>query len=176
MGKVELNGLQKLAVAEALMKSLKPLVDTKGGKAGAENLRTQADDKLRELYSETGADRLKIKINDVEVGSLSLAFKKAVTTQKLDCVDMPEFIEWLRTSDEGIDTLNAALVDYKTLTAVLAAAQNIGFLPNGCEVKTHDVPEHINGSRLMVKPEKVAEALADGLPQAVTGLIAGDVE
>ncbi|HIR90661.1 MAG TPA: hypothetical protein IAC01_02615 [Candidatus Limicola stercorigallinarum] len=169
-------GIQKLALAEAIIKALKPLTDTRGGKGGVDNLRTRADDELRRIYAESGADRRQIDINGVKVGTLSLAFTKPVDRTEIGVLDMDELIGWLRDTDEGRDTLAEVLTGYKTLRAVLDTAQAFGFMPDGCSaVEVHD-PAHIKGTTLRVDTQKVAEALAGQLPVAVAGLISGEVE
>lgn len=176
MANVDLTAIQKLAVADALMKSLKPLTDTRGGKDGAPNLRTDADDKLREMYAESGVDRMRISIGDIEVGTLSMVFTKPVDEQVYQVEDAESFTAWLRSTDEGFDTLTTALTDYKTCDSLARVAQNYGFIPDGVRVAHKQEPAHVKGTLLKVTPAKVAAALADGLPQAVTGLIAGGVE
>lgn len=176
MANVDLTAIQKLAVADALMKSLKPLTDTRGGKGGAPNLRTDADDKLREMYAESGVDRMRISIGDTEVGTLSMVFTKPVDEDVYQIVDTEKFAWWLIETDEGHDTLYNALTDYKTTELFARISQNYGFMPDGVVVAHKQEPAHVKGTLLKVTPAKVAAALADGLPQAVTGLIAGGVE
>lgn len=176
MANEKIADIQKLALAEAIIKALKPLTDTRGGKGGADNLRTRADDELRRMYAESGADRRQIDINGVKVGTLSLAFTKPVDRTEIGVLDVNELIAWLRDTDEGRDTLAEVLTVYKNLRAVLDTAHAFGFMPDGCSaVEVHD-PAHIKGTTLRVDTQKVAEALAGQLSGAVAGLISGEVE
>lgn len=170
---MELNGIQKLAIAEAIIKQLKQYTDTRGGKNGAENLRTAADDELKRMFAESGVDRVRISLNDMEVGSFSLAFTKPVNDKALRVVETGKLVEWLRTTDEGLDVLNGIANDYKAQGAILAAAKEYGFMPDGCELADVVEPKRIKGTTLRVDGKKVGEALKDGLPQAIAGLIGG---
>ena len=127
---MELNGIQKLAIAEAIIKQLKQYTDTRGGKNGAENLRTMADDELKKMFAESGVDRIRISLNDEEVGSFSLSFTKPVKEQMLKVVETGKLVDVVE-------------------------------------------PKRIKGTTLRVDGKKVGEALKDGLPQAIAGLIGG---
>ena len=68
---MELNDLQRLAVAEAMGKAIKDVTNPRGGAHGTPTLRTECDDALRQMYEAEGVDRKRIVINGTEVGTLS---------------------------------------------------------------------------------------------------------
>lgn len=172
----DMTNLEKLALAEAIMKALKPLTDRRGGKGGADNLRTMADDELLEMYAQSGADRKQITIGDVKVGTLSISFTKPEHKLEIDVQDTQKLVEWLRTTDEGKDTLEKMLVNLTIIKAVAEAAKSYGFLPDGCAMVEVDSPSRIKGTTLRVDTQKVAEALGNRLSGAVAGLIEGGAE
>ena len=73
---MELNDLQRLAVAEAMGKAIKEMTNPRGGEHGAPTLRTEADDALRADFEASGTDRRRISINGQEVGTLSARLSK----------------------------------------------------------------------------------------------------
>lgn len=170
MAATELTRIQKAAVAEAMAKSLKKLTSTNGG-----GLRSEADRELLEAYRENGVDRQRVSINGVEVATLSIAFSKEYEEHVLSLDDIDAFETWLLTKDEGHDTLHSVILN-QGATPLLDTARAYGFLPDGCHVDVIQHEKQPKGTRFLVKPEKVAEALKDGLPGVVSGLIAGETE
>lgn len=173
---MELSNLSKLALAESVVKACKAMTDPKGGANGAPNLRTHADDSLRYAFEEQGVDRQRIMVGDVEVGTLSARLSKPVEGVAPEIADDAAFVAWLRESDGGKDALMRLVTGYRTRQAVLDAATADGELPNGCRMVERREPARWLGTTLRVKPEKVAQALAGELPQAVAGLLGGEVE
>lgn len=177
----ELSNLAKLALAESVVKACKSMTDPKGGAHGAPNLRTDADDALRNAYEYEGVDRKRIVIDGVEVGTLSARLSKPVEGVAPEIDDDAAFVAWLRESDGGADALMRLVTGYRTRQAVLDAATADGELPDGelpdgCRMVERREPARWLGTTLRVKPEKVAQALAGELPQAVAGLLGGEVE
>lgn len=171
---MELNNLQKLAVAQALLKVVKEQTDPHGGKRGESNLRTEADDDLRAMYESTGVDRVRISIGGEAVGTMSARLSKPVERVEPEVFDSAAFVKWLRTSDGGLDTLHRLVAGMPD--KVLAAATADGELPDGCRMVARSEPAKWTGTMLRVDAAKVASALAGELPQAVAGLLAGEVE
>lgn len=169
----EITQLQKLAVAEALIKACKAMTNPHGGAHGAPNLRTDADDALRADYEREGIDRKRISVNGKEVGTLSARIGKPVDETVPEIYDMKQFVEWLRTSDGGLDALwrMASTIPGE----VLKAATADGELPDGCRMARRVEPAKWLGTTLRVSPQKVAEAMGGELPEAVAGLIAEEV-
>lgn len=164
---MKLNDIQRLAVAAALEKQVKKMTDTRA----VDSLRTRADDDLRAMFDETGVDRVRIRIGEYDVATLTLSFTKPVQGKEMRVDDTLALAEWLHGTDEGIDVLSGILTDVKVQNAVTTAAMGYGFLPDGCRIVDVDEPARIKGTTLRVQPEKVAKALAGELPQAVAGLL-----
>lgn len=164
---MELNDIQRLAVAAALEKQVKKMTDTRA----VDSLRTRADDDLRAMFEETGVDRVRIIINGKEVGTLSLSFTKPKSGVEMRVESASKLAEWVCSTDEGRDALMMAIGDVRVQDALVKAAKEYGFLPDGCRMVEVDEPAHIKGTALRVKPEKVADALAGELPQSVAGLL-----
>lgn len=61
------NPIQKAAILTSLQKAIKPESD---------QARHDANEALRELYEQTGTDRVRVKLGDVEIGTFSLTFEK----------------------------------------------------------------------------------------------------
>lgn len=168
---IELDKRQKLAVAAALEKQIKKALDTRS----ADSIRASVDDELREMFEETGVDRIRIRIGDYDVATMTLSFTKPVQGVEMRVDDVSALTEWLRTTDEGMDVLKLLLVtDVKFQQAVTKEAMGFGFLPDGCRMVEVDEPAHVKGTVLRVQPDKVAKALAGELPQTVAGLLGGD--
>lgn len=171
----ELSALAKLALAESVVKACRAATDPRGGAHGAPNLRTDADDALRDAYERDGVDRKRIAIGGVEVGTLSARLSKPESGMRVVVDDEKAFVRWIMASDGGEDTIWRLIHDPKTRDAVIAAATADGELPDGCRMVERSEPARWLGTTLRVKPEKVAQALAGELPQAVAGLLGGEV-
>lgn len=167
---MELNEMQRLAVAAALEKQVRKVTDARA----VDSLRAKADDGLRAMYEATGCDRVRIKIGGEEVGTLSLSLSKPRSGVEMRVDDARKLTEWLRSTDEGIDVLSLIALDRSVQGAIVKAATDYGFLPDGCRMVEVDEPARVKGTVLRVQPEKVARALAGELPQAVAGLLGGE--
>ena len=170
---MELNDLQRLAVAEAMGKAIKDVTNPRGGAHGAPTLRTECDDALRQMYETEGVDRKRIVINGTEVGTLSARLSKPESGTRVVMDNDYDFVDWLRHSDGGFDTLLRLVHDHKTRDAIIAAATADGELPDGCRVEGYDKPSTWLGTTLRVDPKKVGAALGAELPSAVVGLLGG---
>ena len=170
---MELNDLQRLAVAEAMSKAIKDVTNPRGGAHGAPTLRTECDDALRQMYETEGVDRKRIVINGVEVGTLSARFSKPESGTRVVMDKDYDLVDWLRHSDGGFDALLRLVHDGKTRDAIIAAATADGELPDGCRVESYDKPAAWLGTTLRVSVPKVGAALGAELPSAVIGLLGG---
>ena len=170
---MELNDLQRLAVAEAMGKAIKDVTNPRGGAHGAPTLRTECDDALRQMYETEGVDRKRIVINGTEVGTLSARFSKPESGTRVVMDNDSDFVDWLRHSDGGFDALLRLVHDHKTRDAIIAAATADGELPDGCRVESYDKPAAWLGTSLRVSVPKVGAALGGELPSAVMGLLGG---
>lgn len=170
---MELNDLQRLAVAEAMGKAIKDVTNPRGGAHGAPTLRTECDDALRADFEASGTDRRRIVINGTEVGTLSARLSKPESGTRVSMSDTGEFVRWLRESDGGYDALWRLVTASKTNQVVLDAATADGELPDGCRVEDYEKPSAWLGTTLRVDPKKVGAALGGELPSAVIGLLGG---
>ena len=168
---MELTDLQRLAVAEAMGKAIKDMTNPRGGAHGAPTLRTECDDALRADFEASGTDRRRISINGQEVGTLSARLSKPESGTRVVVDKDFDFVDWLRHSDGGFDTLLRLVRDPKTRDAIIAAATADGELPDGCRVEGYEKPASWLGTSLRVDPKKVGEALGAELPSAVVGLL-----
>lgn len=167
---IDKEDLAQLALASALHKKLGELLDTRGaGRHHAPNLRTEANDSLRELYETTGADRINLEVNGSKVGTFSLSFTKPVDGVEPQIQDSVRLVEWLRTSDGGLDALRRLV--YGEPAMVLKAATADGELPDGCAMVHRSEPARIKGQTLRVDAEAVARAYDTAFPSAVYGLL-----
>lgn len=171
---MELTELQGLAVWKAVADAAEKRLTTRP-KGGA-NLRTEVDDSLIALYEQTGADRSRIEMNGREVGTLSISFTKPKQGVEMRMADTRRVVEWLRSTDEGADVLSTIICGASCQRAVMDAAREYGFLPDGCAMVEVDEPKRYKGTVLRVDGAKVAAAMAGELPSALAGLIGGEVE
>lgn len=165
---IEKEDLARLALAEALTKACKGLTDPRGGKRGADNLRTEVDGGMRELYEQAGVKQLSVEVAGQQVGTLSARLSKGGTRAKMTVHDRDAFTRWL-TEGDGADYL-ARLIALDE-PKVLAWAEEDGAVPDGCAPEVVEEPVCWLGTTLRVDPEKVAQALGKGLPQAIAGLL-----
>lgn len=173
---MELNDLQRLAVAEAMGKAIKDVTNPRGGAHGAPTLRTECDDALRKMYEEEGVDRKRIVINGQEVGTLSARLSKSESGTRVVMDDEKAFVRWLMAGDGGEDAIWRLIHDHKTRDAIISAATADGELPDGCRVEDYEKPAAWLGTTLRVDPKKVGAALGGELPSAIVGLLGGGEE
>ena len=172
---MQFTEMQELALWKAIADAANERITTRP-KGGA-NLRTEIDDSMIALYETTGADRGKLKLNGQEVGTLSLTFTKPKQGVEMRVTDTKKLVEWLRETDEGSDVLMTIICGIKLQEAIVNAAMDYGFLPDGCAMVEVDEPKHYKGTMLKVDGLKVARAMAGELPSAVAGLLGmGEVE
>lgn len=157
--------LSRLALMQAVYSALGSELSTRGGKNGAPNVRTRANEYLTELYLTTGADRVSLEVNGAKVGTFSLSFTKPKDEVEPYVDDHRKFVEWLRTTDGGLDALTRLVNGEPQL--VLKAATYDGELPDGCSTRRVVEPPRIKSQTLRVDAEKVANALGGQLQGAV---------
>lgn len=166
---MQFTEMQELALWKAIADAANERITTRP-KGGA-NLRTEIDDSMIALYETTGADRVKLKLHEQEVGTLSLTFTKPKQGVEMRVTDTKKLVEWLRTTDEGADVLSTIICGASCQKAVVDAAMDYGFLPDGCAMVEVDEPKHYKGTMLKVDGLKVARAMAGELPSAIAGLL-----
>lgn len=169
----DFTNLQKLAVAQALYKALGALVSTDSGSG---SIRAEEDEALREEFEGGGTDRRRIFIDGIEVGKLSARVSREIDRVEPVIDDDAEFVQWLRESDGGLDTLRRLVADGRMRSKVLAAATADGELPDGCAMVRRREPAHWLGTTLTVDKQAVGRALGGDVTDAfaVLGLPGGD--
>ena len=91
-----------------------------------------------------------------------------------DDAEIRELLELLLTG-EGYAVLTEVVK--KQWKAVAKASVDMdGEVPHGIDASTYSVPARWDGTTLRVDVAKVRDALGTGLPAAVAGVIAGEVE
>lgn len=171
---MQLTEMQELALWKAIADAANERITTRP--KGGSNLRTEIDESMVALYETTGADRVKLELHEQEVGTLSLTFTKPKQGVEMRVTDTKKLVKWLRETDEGGDVLMTVICGIKLQEAIVNAAMDYGFLPDGCAMVEVDEPKHYKGTMLKVDGMKVARAMAGELPSAVAGLLGGEVE
>lgn len=157
--------VERVAFLTALQKKVKEHLDAHA----ADNLRTQLDDELRNLYVQMGVSKLDLKVNGQKVGTVSARLSKPKVEVVPQVKSVAEFVDWIMTSDSGIDTLTRLITLYPD--KVLGCAVKDGELPGGCEMVERSVPEAWLGTNLRVDADKVADAYQGQLSQRIYGLL-----
>lgn len=171
---MKLTEMQELTLWKAIADAANERITTRP--KGGSNLRTEIDESMIALYETTGADRVKLKLHEQEVGTLSLTFTKPKQGVEMRVTDTKKLVKWLRETDEGGDVLMTVICGIKLQEAIVNAAMDYGFLPDGCAMVEVNEPKHYKGTMLKVDGLKVARAMAGELPSAVAGLLGGEVE
>ena len=171
---MKLTEMQELALWKAIADAANERITTRP--KGGSNLRTEIDESMIALYESTGADRVKLELHEQEVGTLSLTFTKPKQGVEMRVTDTKKLVKWLRETDEGGDVLMTVICGIKLQEAIVNAAMDYGFLPDGCAMVEVNEPKHYKGTMLKVDGLKVARAMAGELPSAVAGLLGGEVE
>lgn len=167
--------MQELALWKAIADAANERITTRP--KGGSNLRTEIDDSMVALYESTGADRVKLNLNGQDVGTMSMTFTKPKQGVEMRVTDTEKLVKWLRTTDEGADVLAIIICGIKLQEAIIAAATDYGFRPDGCATVEVCEPKHYKGTMIKVDGLKVASAMAGELPSAIAGLLEmGEVE
>lgn len=156
---------ERLAVITAFGKAVKQ---------AEKQVREEVDAQMREDFMERGVTQKQLTVNGQKVGTISARMSKEKVGKYPMLKSAPEFVEWLRTSDGGLDTLNR-LVSIKP-DLVLDAAIADGELPDGCEMVERFEPPMMTGTTVQVQLPKVVEALGNNLGAAAAALLTGEVE
>lgn len=164
------NDLARLAVAQAVYKAMGEELSTRGKAHGADNVRTRVDDELRRLFDESSTDRLRLTVNGTDVGTIGARVTKPTSRDWFSCDSVPELVAWLR-SDDGEAVLTRLVQSMGGDIAADSVAQE-GELPPGCSAHHDETPGGgWGGTTLRVDVGKVRDALGDGLPAALAGLL-----
>lgn len=146
----------------------------KAVKQAEKQVREKVDAQMREDFMTNGVTQKQLVVNGKKVGTISARMTKEKVGKYPMLKSAPEFVEWLRTSDGGLDTLNR-LVSIKP-DLVLDAAIADGELPDGCEMVERCEPPMMTGTTLRVQLPKVIDALGNNLGAVAAALLTGEVE
>ena len=156
---------ERLAVITAFGKAVKQ---------AEKQVREDVDAQMRDDFMAFGVTQKQLSVNGQKVGTISARMSKPKVGKYPMLKSAPEFVEWLRTSDGGLDTLNR-LVSIKP-DLVLDAAVADGELPDGCEMVERFEPPMMTGTTIRVQLPKVIDALGNNLGAAAAALLTGEVE
>ena len=156
---------ERLAVITAFGKAVKQ---------AEKQVREDVDAQMRDDFMAFGVTQKQLSVNGQKVGTISARMSKPKVGKYPMLKSAPEFVEWLRTSDGGLDTLNR-LVSIKP-DLVLDAAVADGELPDGCEMVERFEPSMMTGTTVRVQLPKVIDALGNNLGAAAAALLTGEVE
>jgi len=161
---IELTPVEKLAVAQAFYKRAAEAVSTKD----PDSLRGQADEFYRGMYEQTGAKSFDVKLLGRKVGTYSVVTTKARDggeRVELKVTDVDAYMSW------------ALLHGYFSVDedAVREHFESSGEVPDGCEAVTVSVTGapggEFKGTKLVIDPQAVADALGPALTDAGTVLL-----
>ena len=156
---------ERLAVITAFGKAVKQ---------AEKQVREEVDAKMRDDFMAYGVTQKQLAVNGQKVGTISARMTKEKVGKYPMINSLPEFVDWLRTSDGGLDTLNR-LVSIKP-DLVLEAAVADGEIPDGCEFVERCEPPMMTGTTVRAQTQKVVEALGNNLGAAAAALLTGEVE
>lgn len=156
---------ERLAVITAFGKAVKQ---------AEKKVREEVDAQMREDFMTNGVTQKQLVVNGKKVGTISARMTKEKVGKYPALKSAPEFVEWLRTSDGGLDTLNR-LVSIKP-DLVLEAAIADGELPDGCKMVERCEPPMMTGTTVRVQLPDVVKALGNNLGAAAAALLTEEVE
>lgn len=137
-------------------------------------VREEVDAQMRKDFMERGVTQKRLTVNGRKVGTISARMTKEKVGRFPSIANTREFIEWLRTSDGGLDTLDRLITLKPDL--VLNAAVAEGELPDGCELVERREPAMMTSTAVSVQLPKVVEALGNDLGAAAAALLTEEVE
>ena len=146
----------------------------KAVKQAEKQVREDVDVQMREDFLQHGVTQKQLTVNGQKVGTISARMIKEKVGKYPMLKSAPEFVEWLRTSDGGLDTLNRLVTVKPDL--VLEAAIADGELPDGCEMVERCEPAMMTDTTVRVQLPKVIDALGNNLGAAAAALLTREVE
>ena len=159
---------EALALAQAMYKALGAIVSTRD----PDSLRGRIDATMRERFESEGIDRMRLTINGTEVGRLSAKVSKRTREVHTYINDGVAFSRWMQDNEDAA----TAFAEAHRTEFARWAVENLGEVPDGVIVEARDVPGGFAGTTLTgCTPERVRDALGADLPEAMAGLLAGEV-
>lgn len=161
----QFNDLQKLAIVHAFGDAVKKV---------EKQLRDGADDGMRDAFLEDAVTQKQLMLNGQKVGTISVRMSKPVNGSRPQIDKAEEFVQWLRNSDGGLDTLRRMVTTSPDWC--LDKAIEDGELPDGCVMVERNEPAMYKGTTLHVQLPKVIDALGPQLGATAAALLTGEVE
>lgn len=168
---MELNNIEKLAIAQAFYNHVGSLVKTKE----QDNLRGAVDAELTAIYEQTGAKSFDVKLLGQKVGSYSITVSKPKESKpdyQFKIADKEQFKNW--------EDFKGAAMDFALSNLEVIAEWAFGKsgeIPDGCEVKKVEIPGTPGGTiertALRVDTQAVVETLGGQLEAATRELLEG---
>lgn len=154
---------EALAIAQGLYKALKSMTDT----GDESNLRGQVDARIIEDFNDDGIKSRDLRVNGTKVGSIAVTASRPSTKVCVQVEDYDALMSWLDGKPALVSSIIAAGMKH-----IEKYVTETGEVPDGCSATTvEDKGGRVTGTRITgCKPEDVADALGDALPQAISGL------
>lgn len=168
---MELTPIERLAIAQAIQKSVGRYVET----GNPDNLRGRVDAEMKKRYESDpmAGKSYDVKLFGEKVGTYSLTVskpKQQETVADIQIDDYDRFMKWCIR--EGFIEVN--------MESVLLHFRKCGELPDGCTpielVKLEDPGGQVTRTTLKVEPAKVAEVLGERAALPLTKLLEGTFE
>ena len=166
-----LDGIARLAVAQAVYKAVAEEVSTKD----PDSLRGRCDARLIEAYRSQGVKSVDLRVNGEKVGTYTVSLSKPKPARRkavIEVDDLDALSAFAKdNSGELRDFMGAWGHDYAQFCIDM-----YGIVPDGCRAVVEETPaveEEVKGTTLRVDARKVAEALHGTLPARVLGLMEG---
>lgn len=150
-----------IILAQALYSKLGKFVSTKSDN----NLRSEDDRSLLQLYDTTGAKSFERKINGVKVGTSSIKVAPEKEVIDITIEDEEAFNQWLIETGIGKRTVSYNQQDLENYCS------RTGEEPTGATLTYSTIPEHPTGTVLKIDADKVFEVMQERLPQNVVALL-----
>ena len=160
-----LSNLEKLGIINAFGKAVKK---------AEKQVREEVDDEMRKAFIEGSVSQKQVMVNGKKVGTISVRMSEPVVGKYPQIDKAEDFVQWLRNSDGGLDTLRRMVTTNPDWC--LDKATEDGELPDGCSLVERNEPPFYKGTTLRVQLPKVVDALGPELGSVAAKLLTGEVE
>lgn len=170
-----LNDSERLVLLQALYSVIGEHVSTKN----PFSLRSEMDEKYRELYETTGSKSFDMKLGDTVVGTYSIRFSKekdSETFLDFEVIDHVALAFWFNNAANREIINNFVAANLKQFAEYYFT--ETGEMPEGCEIVKHIKPavdKAYIGGALKINNESVANIIGNALP-GIAGLLEGGVQ
>lgn len=173
---IEMNDVERLALAQALYNAIGGEVKTKD----PHNLRGRVDEYYKGVYELHHGKSYDVQLNGQKVGTYSITVtkpKKGEELEEFELKDVDEFTDWLKSEERNL--LLAFAFDHMADYAAWRFDET-GEVPEGCTLIRYVTPDEPGGeisrTTLKVDPQAVAKAVGGNLEAAVTMLLEGGTD